>query len=327
MVSDIRSRRGPVGDKQRGQLILLTAVLVAVTVLASVILLNVIHVPADIKTEALTEEPDRIQRIDASLRDDLDSIFLQVTAPTDDNLSGHRLPFVWNTGAFRAAVNDSTAIRRNMTGDRSGSLLSVAYDPDRTRMGTAVFQTADSAFTSAQGDRDWRLLEDASLLSLEMTVTGRSPTNGTLNVTGDSGGTWELDISENNVYTTDAGPLCNDSAIPDFESATIHVAVRNGDGRVQARTDNGTLRCGGFTVAAGLDTPWNVSIHDGDALEGTYGITGQGDPTANSSQYLSGNDQPWHEHNVIVNPAFNVTYVSDGVTYRSTFRLNNRTGR
>lgn len=310
--------------ESRGQLILVTAVLVALTVLASVVLLNAIHIPADLRTGSLSEDMDRVQQIDASVRDDLDRIFVTVTEPGESNITGHRLPSVKNESAFLSAVNHSMGIRRNWTANQSGGLLSVEYDRSATRNGTAIYQTDGGNFTVRSGNSTnatWVALKDASRLNMRMQITNHTGAgNMTLNLSNGAD-RWTLSVSETAVYTSTGGQVCGPGEMPNFNDGSLRVSVTRGEGTVWIQTPDGISRCGEFTFGADVSSA-TVRFEHGSRTCGNYGIAGQANLHNESTR-----DQPAMDDDVIVNPAFNVTFVTDGITYESTYALYNRTRR
>lgn len=307
-------------SKHRGQLILVTAILIALTVLASVVLLNAIHTPADLQTEALSEGTDRIQHLDHATRADLDRMFVGVTGAT---LHGHSLPFVTNTTALSAAVDDSMTIRTNMTAKQAGSLVAVEYNGSASVIGTAVYQTTNETFTDASGNSSWAALSDVSQLTIEMNVT---TANGTLGTTDratltvnntTTPDTWRLTIAKDGINTSDSGMVCGASELPEFDDGRVQISVRQRHGTVWVHTAEGTARCGEFHLGGNQSAPWTVGFENGETVTGNYGIAGIG--TAGTA--------PNADSSVVVNPGFDVTYVADGITYETTYALYNRTHR
>lgn len=311
--------------RSRGQLILVAAVLLALVIVASAVLLNGLVAPKTATTSSLSADAGGLERETSSVQIDLQRLFLHTTSV--DGPGGEPLPYAEESD-LRPVVDDAYGgIVGNRTVNRTGSLLTVQYDHGRSREGDVIYnQTTGELRNSSHND--WTLARGIDTLP-RATVDiadeyGTTPASAMrVVVDGDSGGTWDLAVTNSAVYVNGGPPRC-DGAIDPSSNERIRLDV------VKPATTNATvdvydgsedLICSRTVeFGEGLDRPWNVSIANGDQATGTYFLSMDG-----TSTDLNSDPRPHTETGVVINPAFSVTYEGEGVSYDSHFRLYNET--
>ena len=301
-----------VSKRPKGQMILIMAVTFAVTVLATVILLNTLHAPADVNTQAQASSLDDIERTQTRVAADMERLFL---VHTSMNRTGETLPYADNSGPddrFDNVVRNYSDLNAALTGAESGAVVSVSYVEDRSQRGILVHQNDNESFTrggpSASGD--WTVLQGAEgLPRLNMNVTSHDSTDTFKVVVG---GTSRLNFNGTGVEVN--GEYCG-------LGYPIQVEATAGVGTVSNQTEV----CGTFDLEL-PDPNFDLEFQNGDTVTGNYTISGTDTDSAISSG-LESNTEDWQQvrDGVIVNPAFRMEYTDSTITHTANFSLYNET--
>jgi hypothetical protein len=299
----------------RGQLILVGAILVAVTILGSITLLNSVHESPQIATQQDTQSLLEAEWTVTQVRDDLERLFLynnsvNETAPIPyarrDAFGG--IVDAYSRQYATLATADAAGIVL-VEFDESGSLTGGIARQNRTQFGDYLGFPADP---SAPNGRITVVENAATIPSLSLYV---NETAGfTVRIEGATSDE-AIQITQNDV-TGDVN-----CGLPGSQEA-IEIEFVNGTGEIRA----GDTYCEDRTFGTGLSSPLNVTIENGNDAEGTYAISGSGSGvntsvgTSSNRWFRSGSDY-------VVNPKFEVEYRSPDVSYSSTFALYNTTGR
>ncbi|MFB6125904.1 MAG: hypothetical protein ABEJ79_01190 [Halolamina sp.] len=260
--------------RDRGQLVLVTALVIAVVLVALVLLVN-----AAIYTENLaTRDP---------------------SVGADDALA-YRETVVDGVGGIvarenRAEYDDRTALEENVTAGverLDGAVLNASLDSGVSAAvnqstlsyadGRLIRQTTSSRnFTDASGlQADWTLATDVvGTRTYEATVEPTVQTNAS-NAPGDAFGvvvgdndtadTWEAYVYENQSTGDVALAVKNGS-----DSAPTEVCTTT-DSRVTVGLTDGSFAgepCAALSWATGVDSGYNLTYVNGDAAVGTYNVT------------------------------------------------------
>jgi len=303
-------------------MILVAAVLFAVAVLVSVALVNTLHVPADITTEQNARSLQTAERVAPQVRADLERLFLVHTSRADRN---QLLPYAEEVGGpdpplERVVANYSSATADVTVSDAS-RVVSVEYrnsSHGHSINGTLVQHNDSSHPFTYQGFDDgtngeWDVMEDAESVSyLHLNVTG----DGDIT----SGERFEVWVGGDNISFNDDAVLHDGTTILDGDNDDLYpVELELVDGVGEIR--NATNR----TAVELDDEAGEVTFHNGNETTGTFTITGTGE---NADSEMIGNEHDPYQftrEDVVVNPAFRVTYTDASLTYNSTFALYNRT--
>jgi hypothetical protein len=311
----------------RAQLLLVGSVLVALAIVASVVLLNSIYAPQNLRTGSVETDSEDLYGTQQALLDDLREYFHRVEANTTRKPAA--IPYAPSTDSPLAndTHNVSTLYGSLLSATSSGS-ISVSVT-GRT-VGDVVAQQSTGEFTNystvpANETGNWTLFTGVQRVPrFHATITSLGSETASVETTG-TGGTWRLDVSEDAVATS--GPngstvLCDPG--PAITSARVDVLAGSGSVVVEAGGD--THQCGSFRFASGV-TNHDITVERGDAIRGTYYVTADGSAnTTNTGAPSSSGQQPWSVSDVVVNVDFEMTYVSGGVTYESRFPLYGEIG-
>jgi hypothetical protein len=307
-------------NRERAQLLLVTAVLVALAIVGSVTLLNSIYSAGAVQSSAVAGDAVAIEQTHDELQVSLADLFVRVgdgpvlngTGRVDDfreNVSERLLPLY-----YRSIAKDS------------GAAVSVTFNRSRSTTGTGIVQRNDTTFVRpTDSAADWTLARNLDgIVRLRMEIDpdpGRQLSLSAANAT--TGDRWWLNVSDDAVRVDPADgttrTVCTLSGVDD--AATTHVDVVRTAGTVTVRTDR-DVPCGRFELAPGVDSPFALGFVDGAAATGNYTVTHTGGPARSGWSGAAG--QP-DEVTGIVDPAFDVTYVSSDTSYSAQFTLYNRT--
>jgi hypothetical protein len=292
----------------RGQLILVGAILVAVTILGSITLLNAVHESPQIATQQDTQSLLETEWTVTQVRDDLEELFLHNSSvnETEPVPYARRDAFGGIVDAYsRQYANLSTADAAGIVlveFDESGSLTGGVAGQNRTQFGDYLGYPVDGSNPNGR------------IPSLSLYVNDTIGSDFTIRM---EGATSDEEITVENSGVTGA-VNCGLSG----SQEAIEIEFRNGTGEIRA----GDTYCEDRTFGTTLSPPLAVEFENGNDAEGTYAISGSGSgvstsvPPGSNRWFRSGPD-------IVVNPKFQVEYRSPDVSYRSTFALYNGTGR
>ncbi|MEF8782584.1 MAG: hypothetical protein V5A39_06300 [Haloarculaceae archaeon] len=312
-------------DSGRGQLILVGALLVAATILSSIVLLNSIHESPETYTRHDSQSLIEAERNADQVQDDLEQAFL-VNTSVDE--AGTRLPYAQND-TFDSIVEEYEGQLVNLSTTDSAAIVRV--DLVETQTGGIARQrevaTGFKEFPSGTGSKDViKGAESVPRMHLYVNETNVSTLNSFdvwLSESSGTGGTGEeLQINEDGV----SGAVTCDLSGRDFEAIEIDFV----DGVGSVATDE--KYCGDREFGTSLDPPLYVVFEDGDNAKGTFTVTGAGGTSVASDITGSPGDKTWSKTSTaapeyIVNPVFEIEYRTPEVSYSSRVALYNETGQ
>jgi hypothetical protein len=294
----------------RGQLILVGAILVAVTILGSITLLNAVHESPQITTQQDTQSLLEAEWTITQVRDDLERLFLY------NNSVNETAPIPYAHGdAFGGIVDAYSSQYATLSTTDSAGIVLVEFDESGSLTGGIARQNR-TQFGGYLGYPTGTIIENATTipsLSLYVNETG-SGSEFRVRIEGDGGMDKSIQINNSGVSR---------AVNCDFtDPEAIEIEFRNGTGEIRA----GDTYCEDRTFGTGLSPPLNVTIENGNDANGTYAISGSGSGVSTS---VSNNPNRWFRSgsDYVVNPKFEVEYRSPDVSYSSTFALYNTTGR
>lgn len=293
----------------RGQLILLGALLVAATILSSIVLLNSIHESPDTYTRHDSQSLVGAERAVEGVRDDLERAFL-VNTSVDE--AGTPLPYA-QTGTFDSIVEAYESQLVNLSTTDSAAIVRVDLADAQT--GAIARQRKDSTgFRPFPSDT---VIDGAdSIPRMYLYVNETSTSSFEVQIEEDSGpDEVTLHIDEDGV----SGDVSCDLSGQDFDAIEIDFV----DGVGSVTTDE--KYCGDREFGTSLDPPLDVDFEDGGNARGTFTVTG----VDASGSSIGGNpgDVTWYKDPVLVNPVFEIEYRTPEVSYSSRVALYNETGR
>jgi len=308
------------GAGERGQLILIGAVLVAVTILGSIALLNAVHESPEINTQQDTRSAVETQRTVDQVTAGLERAFLVDTSMDDVD---EPLPYAEQGGGFATLVEEYVTAYLNLSttdaaggvdvtlvGEQVGGIArqnqSVAGFEEYPSGTTTLIQGADAIprlslfvnWTSAPSDFTVRISETASPDSVRLEISDSGVAKF-----GPAGPGWTCDLSG--------------------DDTPIEIEFVNGVGEVRTAE----TYCGGLEFGTSLGPEYDVELVDGTDARGTYTITAvePADITGFPADYRWNRTSSAGPTDYIVNPVFEIEYRTPNIAYNATYGLYNRT--
>jgi hypothetical protein len=287
MVVGSGTQRG--GD--RGQLVLIAAILLAVTVIGTVVLLNTVHSSPNVKAQTDAQSLSGAERTTAQIQGDLETVFAATNTTENE-----QYPFVKDESKLNETVAEYESQSVKLLSTNKSALLSIGYKPKPSERGNFSAGELDSSFASPKV-----VMENAkSIPSLSVASDGEV---GIEFAFGPSGPT-DQDVKLDGTSTTVAGDSC--SALADEE---LTLDFNRGSGVI--RDESGGVCVVDLYEPEGVtEISVTITVSSGS---GSFALSGV-DP---DTSYTSGT----FAEDVIVNPVFEMEYIDPNVEYRSEFML------
>ena len=325
-----------VTDRNRGQLLLAGAVVIATVVIASVVLLNTVHSSPSVSADVDAKSLQNAEQADRELRANLETLFLTTAATASDD-SQNPLPYVDET-AFEEEVGElQTGYNRILGADRA-LVANVSYQPDESRPGAVAYNRSVLEEVGDNTNASGTLIETQEGATIGGDADGPPLPVISLTATGVDGGTATsaATISFNGTGTDDTLEITNDNVEWDdeelcegFDSGTedISVELSAGTGVITATDAAGEREtCGVDDGDIELSEYTDIELEFGgeDSVEGfSYVISAAGDDENTVECPDSGQGSCVDENDVAVdlNPSFAVELVDSSVTHETSFTL------
>lgn len=277
--------------RDRAQLILIAAILVALTVVAAVVLLNVVHQSPGLSAQQESQSVDDAQQVTRQVQNDLRRLFLVRSSVSQAGTSApyaYELSSPHDDSQFGTVVEDHSGSFSTLLATSNRGVVEIEYvpstAPDGSTSGSAAVQDTEQRFTNpsvpdgSTGDprveHEYYVVEEADTLPrfyVEVTDAGSSPVEFVIE--GDSGGQERLEITQADV--TLAGDTYGGFDDPsDPDTAPIEADFTDGVGELR---QTGTELVGNETFGRELTPPYSVKVDGGDNAAGNYTITAAGD--------------------------------------------------
>jgi hypothetical protein len=319
-----------VNGDDRGQLLLLAALIVAATILGSIALLNSIHESPEIATQQDSRSLQETEWVTDQTGTNLERLFRYVTSVEDADIP---LPYA-EKPAFRNAVKDYDEQFLNLSTVSSSGLVTVSYNDSASRTGGIAHGDISDASSAPGGNPKWLVHDADAVPRLRLNVTqgisnspqdylsvkfnqSKSGPTAELNITGDTGDPGTATVKFVNTTGTQLWTCEFDG-----DTNTPTVDIRAGSAIVQTDTDKFCERAP-VTIP---DSVW-IRIVDGatTTAKGNFTITGV---NASSASSLPPNvDKPaWYReeingNDILVDPVFEIVYESPEVSYEGEYTL------
>jgi hypothetical protein len=303
-------------DSGRGQLILVGALLVAATILSSIVLLNSIHESPETYTRHDSQSLVEAERNVEQIRGNLERAFLVNTSVEE---AGTPLPYAQND-TFDSIVEEYEGQVVNLSTTDSAAIVRVELVGTQTG-GIARQREVATGFKEFPSDDIIQDADSIPRMYLYVNETNVS-TLSSFDVLIDNGSkNVELNVDEDGV----SGDVTCDLSGQDFDAIEIDFV----DGVGSVTTDE--KYCGEREFGTSLDPPLDVTFEDGDDARGTFTVTGAGGTSVTSDITGSPGDETWSKTSsaateYIVNPVFEIEYRTPEVSYSSKVALYNETG-
>jgi|GEM_PF-6873168 len=310
-------------DRSRGQLLLVASVLVALVIVASAVLLNGVLTPETATTSSLSADATDLEGRMVSMQGDFERLFENATSVGEHD---EALPYADHTD-LQSDVEVFDQLVRNELANRSGSVVEIRYDDASSQSGNLVYNQTDGPFTNGLSN-GWELATNVEPMPrARFNVTEQfepDAVDATHIVVEDqsSSDTWAIAFASSDVYVDQSGSwtaVCGFTTPPTDPRIEVDARTPATQGaRVTVHDADGDVLCSEpIDFGGSVDQPWRVRVENGNMAEGTYAISFDGN-------YGTGTLGPWAERESgVINPAFVVTYVSEGITYESEFLLFN----
>lgn len=329
----------------RGQLLLITALAVALAIVASVSLLNSIYTPTGVDSSKIKSDTQTLERTHEEFKTGLREYVLREDSSFQE--FGQPLPYVNTTLTTNATIQEDTQrIKRlynRQLNDVSGSTIDVRYDSEASTYGDIVVQNRSTHVTNQNGPGgdtgDWNMFKNVTTVPrFSMNVTDVSTDETRFVVDQYNAHNWSLAINETGLYVKGDAvtnrSLCNLDGT-DITGSTID--LYSGSGSPTVRLDGGgTQTCGTLRLGQNVSAPFNISVEQGENIDAAYFISAGGTDDeqalfANASFILDPTTQPQAkakraDNQVLINPAIEFRYVTADMTYNGTFKLYSRGG-
>ena len=314
---------------ERGQLLLIGAVVIALVVIGSVVLLNGMKYTDTVGTSGTDGAVADSDRTVGMVESDLEGLVKRV---------GNDTSLLTFERELRENLTQLRRVYTGMTADRRSVYLNISVNGTASGGGILLNQSDQEDFVGDGGANEWNAVTDTTVVEpFDMTIDDWPSATGVgspsqevalyINATDDDGNLWSLKINDTRegpssytrkitvhnesgvqqVYTNDADDWFNDSG-----PYTIDVL----NGRVTTNTtDSGP---GLWTFANGVNEPYDITFDNefpggGQRAKGKYRLAADG----------SGTGAPASETTPlqVINPAFDIYYHQPEVQYTQTVFL------
>ncbi|MFH5799058.1 hypothetical protein [Haladaptatus sp. CMAA 1911] len=305
MVDGSESRR--LRGDDRGQLILVGAVVIAIALVGVVVVLNSVLYTENVANREPISSTRDARDAHALVREDIGSLVRRV-----DYEERYDSP-----NAVRTAVNASVAEYGTLIGlrlsRRSPASLNLTV-VDET-VGTGIEQDPGGNFTNATDASNWTVARNADVRRFVATVNRSSlstDANASFAVTTtDGSANWTLSLYRNG---SDVVVRTNGSSIP---TASCNVTAD----RLRIDFRNGTASGCSFTFADGVGDGYDVTYRNGANASGNYSILLNGtDATIPSESVHTDFDASPYRTYVVYDVSVRLTYATPELTYRTLLR-------
>lgn len=302
-------------NRGRGQLILTAAILVALTIVASAVLLNSIHASADVQSQQERQGLEQTERFGDQVQQDLSELFMR----NGSEVVGGPAPFVFDKDKFGTLVDEYDEQYRMMSTQSGNGFTNMTFIEAETDDASAGWQNdTDACLTSdgtCNGQGTWNLISNGDVTYLNITIT--EILGDDLEIEFDQGANAEvIELTDNTVdpdidydieFIDDNGNLVTSCAVENEGDISAEIEVNDGSGEIRTDTEICTFE---------VDTEdINFKIEDGGDTKGTLLVIS--DATFTGKWDGDGHGE---KDDIIADPVFEIQYQSPEVTYSSTYR-------
>lgn len=317
-------------DGDRAQLLLVTAIVIGMIIVGTVVLLNGIRFTEHTGNDNTLRAAQEADWTTDEIRDGLQSVVAVVESDG--------APYVTTNATFdgrRFLETNVTALNQTymaVTSHSGNAFVTLTLDRPGSVEGTVLRQDAGT-YQSKTGAADWTLASDATVLPyVHLNVSDQSTASGaafTVGFADDAGRTVDLRFTDTNVVLDDGSTrqLCSGS------TAGEHVAVTVAERAIDVETTAAGVTCRGASVDLG--SPATLSFENGDVATGSFLATVGPAATVSSSHFrkrsnrASGDPYYWGtatpaSGTVIVNPAVSLQYDTSAIQYSTQLLVMGR---
>lgn len=289
----------------RGQLMLVGAVVMAASLLALVVVLNSTIYTQNTNPGNSLGEMNEVERQLEVVRTDVDRLTDRLEQ-RDGYVDIHEL------NATLTVYSDRKA---EQIVDRRPAYLDVTLNESASELEREVLRQRNRsrAVLSRTNQSHWTLVEDATFnesTPFELVIEPRSPTPTTFIARGENGGDWRLNVSQGPSNTVRID-VTYDNGTTVSESVSGNATRVN----VTGGAINGTQR---FAFAPGLNAPYDLRVENGHRSDGAYHLLVDEASDVDSGNFHTdpGDGQPYVSRELST-AVVDVEYVSDKVSAES----------
>lgn len=299
-------------DRERGQLILIGALLVAATILASITLLNAVHESPEINTQQDSQSLVETDRTVDQTKANLEGSFL---ANTSVDEVGEKLPYA--NGSFDGLVEEYNNQSTNISTTEAAGLVNVTLNDAESATGAVAWQNESiTGFEELPGDPSSTTI---------LTGAERLPRLSMLVNSTDSSGSFTITVNGETLSVDDDSVELNGNDICDrnSEENAVELEFVNGTGAVITDEEY----CGDIDLSAAASPTLTVVFENNNAADGTFVVSGEnaGIGTFSPDDNRGTRDTAGPD-TIFVDPAFDIEYFTPNVAYNATFSLYDTTG-
>lgn len=298
-------------DVDRGQLILLTGLVIAIGFVALSLLLNMAIFTENLASRGTdTGAADALEFRQVSI----DTVKTLIEEENEEKHPSH--------AAVYRNVTNGTETYDEITSTRYAKASTVADISNLVvHNGTVLRQNKSRDFTDSSGAKNWTLAEDVhDTRRFELTFDAANETDGfNLSIVGQSGNRWSLYVYNQSGVSNEYNLEVKNGSDPN-PPAVVCDSLLN-DLPATVNLTNGSIggsECSAIDFAKGVDAPYDIHFTWGNRSEGTFNLTVNTSTTNGFQAYQSG--QPF-EIPVIYSGAFDVTYRTEQLHYRERVRI------
>jgi hypothetical protein len=311
--------KGNCGGAKRGQLMIITALLLAVLFIGLAVVLNSAIYTENLSTRSTDNTDDAISKASMTF-DTVDTRLERANAQHNDSYDDLTRNYTRLTTSFRDSYGSEYA--------KQGISFDITTI-DQTN-GTHLRQTNQSReFTNASGGAsDWQVAGGVGGVSDYTMVVNRDDlyTDGggsdllgnssTVLITDESGTVWELHIYENTDNNVTVKPVVDGTEKSPCEVDAAEVEIDLVAGTVGGR------QCSTLVFAEGLAGTLDIEYHNPDEIGGTYSLRVDViiDPAANDHYVAFGTGSPTATPNIYATTT-RLAYTSSDISFTATQRI------
>ncbi|MCY4731149.1 hypothetical protein KY092_11345 [Natronomonas gomsonensis] len=303
----------------RGQLLVITALVIAVIFVGLALVVNSAIYTENLSTRSDSNSEDalsatsttfgtiatHLERVNTRYNTSYDELTQNYTHLTSDFQQAQS-----NTYAKRGAVFEMTALNQTNGTHLRQSNQSRAFT-------NASGQPSDwQAAESVGGISDYTMVVNRDSLYTDSGGSGLLSNSSTVFLTDDDGDTWELHI-----YETTAGDVAVQSVVDGTEKAACEADAAEVEIDLVAETVGG-VPCSTLVFAEGLEESIDIEYHNPDEIAGTYSLRVDVviDPATSDHYVERGVGSPTATPNIYATTT-RMTYATSDVSYIATKRM------
>ena len=247
-------------QRDRGQLILVTAFALAAIFLGLAIIVN-----SAIFTENLATRSENVDSTKAlEYRHGVTQLTGGVIGFANEHNASTNETIRRNVSDGIRDINDYTGVQQAQRG------TGIAIELDSSTNGSRIFQSDAGTFENNETTEDWTLATDVTRTrAFRIAVTEHSTDDFVVAVEDTGTDEWELTISNSTVTVDRNGVSTESCSVGTVETVDVTGATVNGE-VCPALQD--TKSGEDLQFAAGIDDEYEISFEDADNIEGTYSL-------------------------------------------------------